>query len=204
MKKAILVMTAVASLFCSSAKAIQVYFDKDEYFSILSAIAEVAIINFEGEAVGPIAGDSWLTEGVLFDQADTGGNMAIGDGGGFNHNIYALEGRDANIDITFPEPIIAFGLGVFSNNQQSPSERIVFYGLNNTILADIEMPWTSPHETVFVGIITDGWVLEKVAFIEDNGDEDYVGIGDVAIAVPEPTTLILFGLGGLVLRRRRA
>ena len=198
---AVLALVNFGLLCPSHGYAGQLYFDRGEF---LSAIVNEVVIDFEDQPLGPIAGDPWLADGILFDQAGVGNNMTIGGGGSANKNIYALGGESADIDITFPNLVAAFGLGIFSNYVQDPSERIIFYTPSDSILANVEMPLTASQGTVFVGYVADAPMISKVAFIEANGDGDYVGIGDVAFMVPEPATLLLLGLGGLALLRKRS
>jgi hypothetical protein len=159
------------------------------------------VIGFENEPPGPVVGDPWVAQGVVFDEAGVGDNMIVGDGGGADNNIYAGGGNYADIEITFPSPVVAFGLGVFSNNVQRVDERIIFYGENDIVLLDVQMPLTGFGSSEFVGYHTDVLIF-RVAFVENDSDSDYVGIGDVALvpSLPDeceepPFTICHFPLG---------
>ena len=91
----------------------------------------------------------------------------MGDGGGANKNIYALDGEDADIDITLSGPVQAFGLGIFSNDRHTTAERIIFFAPDNSIVANVEMPLTSFQGTMFIGFLADAPLVSRVAFVED-------------------------------------
>jgi hypothetical protein len=198
----VLTLCILGPLCPSGGYASQLYFDRSEF---LSALTGTVVIDFEDQLIGPVAGNPWISYGIAFDQSGTGDNMAIGGGGGgANKNIYALGGESADIDITFPGALMAFGLDVFSNQQHRRNEEIVFYDMYGSVLTNMEMPMTTLRGTAFVGYVADAPMISRVAFIEGNGDGDYAGIGDVVFVIPEPGTLLLLTLGGLaVIRRQR-
>lgn len=189
-------------LLCNNGYDGQLYFNRSEF---LSAIENEVVIDFEDEPTGPVGGDPWISYGIVFDEAGVGDNMAIGNGGGANKNIYALGGESADIYITFPGTLTAFGLDVFSNQEHRSSERIIFYDIYDSVLANVEMPQTALQGTAFVGYIADEPMISKVTFIEGNNEGDYAGIGDVALMIPEPASATMFALGAalLVNSRRR-
>ena len=201
--RAMFILGAVilGSSWASLGYADQLYTDRAAF---LAAIVDEVVIDFEAEPLGAVVGDPWLADGIVFDEAGVGDNMTIGGGGGADKNIYAPSSRDADIDITFPNPVLAFGLGVFSNDVQSPGERIIFHGTGGAVLKNVEMPLMPSQGTEFVGYIADAQTIVKVEFIEGNGDGDWAGVGDVAFMVPEPATLALLALGGLALIRKKA
>ena len=196
----VLTLVDIGLLCPSNGYGSQLYYDRDEF---LSAIVNEIVIDFEDQLLGPVIGDPWLENGIVFDEAVIGDNMTIGDGDGADRNIYAFGGEMADIDITFPDGVAAFGLGIFSNDVHDPGERIIFYDLHDSLLANVEMPMTAFQGTAFVGYVADAPMISKVAFIETDGDDDYVGIGDVVFMVPEPGTVLFLGLGCLGLLRRR-
>ncbi len=165
------------ALAFSLASADQIFSDRAAF---IAATAADVIIDFEGLPVGPVIGDPWWAQGVAFDEAGVGDNMALADGNGADFNIYATGGQSANIDISLASDIYAFGLGIFSNQVQNSGERIIFYGASNLILENIEMPATGPGTSEFVGYVADEPIV-LVEFIEDDADGDYVGIGDIAL-----------------------
>jgi hypothetical protein len=160
----------------------QIFTDRTEF---LIATGSDVTIDFESDPIGPVIGDPWLAQGIVFDEAGVGDNMAIADGGGAENIIYALGGQQADIDITLVDGTQAFGLGVFSNDIQDPGERIIFYGLFDEVLANVEMPLTGRQTTEFVGYLADQPIV-RVEFVESDTDADYVGIGDVAFRSEGP------------------
>jgi hypothetical protein len=192
---------AVPGILCHDEGAGQLYSNRSQF---LSALEDEIVIDFEDQPIGNVAGDPWFSYGIAFDESGPGDNMAIGGGGGANKNIYALGGESADIDIAFPAALSAFGLDVFSNHKHGRNERIVFYDRYGSILANVEMPLTAFRGTAFVGYVCDAPIISGVDFIEGNCDGDYAGIGDVALVIPEPGTMLLLGLGvmGLIRRKR--
>jgi hypothetical protein len=188
-------------LHCSPLRATQVFSDRATF---LASISNENVIDFEDVPVAadgsvPVIGDPWLPLGIVFDELGRGDNMAVGGGGGADKNIFALGGPAADIEITLTHPVLAFGLGIFSNNQQSPAERILFYTSDNALIADIEMPLTTASGTSFVGVLADSPSIKRIVFSEDD-DADFVGIGDVAFTpVPEPSTTMLTLSAGLAI-----
>ena len=181
----------------------QRYMDR---LSFYNAVQGETILDFESETLGPIIGDPWLANGIVFDAAGGGDNMALANGGGSDNNIYAMGGEDVDIDITMTSPVLAFGLGIFSNTAHTSSERIIFLSSTDEVLLDYEMPVTGVRESVFIGYVSDTSEISKIMFIEDNNDNDYVGIGDVAFAsviAPEPISSTLFIVGAATLGFRR-
>lgn len=57
------------------------------------------------------------------------------------------------------------------------------------------------YNGIITGILSDGTELNSNFFIYNT--DNYAGTADIYI-IPEPTTLLLLGLGGLVLRKRKA
>ncbi len=159
----------------SFAHAEQVFSDRAAF---LTATSADVVIDFESTPAGPVVGDPWLPQGVAFDEAGVGDNMAVGDGNGADFNIYAAGGQDADIDLTLGSGIYAFGLAIFSNNIQMAGEKIVFYGASDAVLADVEMPLTTFSGSAFVGFIADEPIV-RIAFVESDVDGDWVGIGEV-------------------------
>ena len=163
-------------LAAGHAGADQVYFDRSDF---VTAVGSPTFLDFEDQPVGPIIGDPWLDLGIVFDEAEIGDNMGIGEGGGYDMNIYALGGQDSDIDVSFPtHGASACGIAVFSNDIQDSSERLIFLGEGNTVLANVEMPLTAGTGSEFVGYVADVAIV-RVAFIESDADGDYVGIGEV-------------------------
>ncbi len=123
----------------------------------------------------------------MFDELGVGDNMACFTAVGGNTTVSALGGEEADIEVSFPtNPPAAFGMGVFSNNQQNSSERIIYYGLTDNVLLDMEMPLTPEFDDIFVGYIADEPIARVV--LDDADDGDYMGIGDVVFAVTTVAT----------------
>jgi hypothetical protein len=177
------VTTLVCALMLTAPAAVSA----DEIFSdraaFLAAVEGPVVVDFEGEAAGPVVGDPWLALGVLFDDAEAGDGMAIGIVNGDERILYAAAGEERDIDIVFrPEAAGAFGIEVYSNDVHDPSERIVIYGLEQTVLADLEMPVTESSTTsAFLGYVPDEPIW-RVAFVEAE-DDDYAGIGEVVFTL---------------------
>jgi hypothetical protein len=164
-------------LMTGSAAADEVYTSRADF---INALSTATYVDFEDQSVGPVVGDPWLGLGIVFDEAGVGDNMAIGNGGGVDMNIYAQGGESADIDVSFPaEGPLACGIAVFSNSvQTAPGEQLVFYGEGDVVLVSVGMPVTGPGTSEFVGYTADVPIV-RVAFIENNNDGDYVGIGEV-------------------------
>jgi hypothetical protein len=181
-------------------EAAQLYFDRAAF---VASVSSAVVIDFETAPLGPVVGNPWLSQGIIFGQAGVGNNMSIGDGGGANRNISALGGEQADIEITLSGPVQAFGLGIFSNDRHTTAERIIFFASDNSIVADVEMPLTSLQGISFIGFLADAPLVSRVAFVED-ADGDYAGIGDVVFTpVPEPNsaTFLFASAGALICSR---
>ncbi len=184
-KRFALVISMLSMLLAGAASADQIYTDSAAFEARLVTPIE---IDFEVniKELGPIVGDPWLDLGIVFDRIGSGNNMALHLESGFFH-IYAQGGEAYGIEISFPvSPPTAFGLDVFSNNTHDPSERIIFYGFDRNVLADIEMPGTGTLDTAFVGYIADESIV-RVEF-QDAADLDYVGISRVIFAATTTAT----------------
>ena len=170
-------MVCLVITMAGYAAADEIYSNRADF---INALTSSTYIDFEDQSTGPVVGDPWLSLGIVFDEAGVGGNMGIGDGSGADMNIYARGGESADIDISFPaEAPLACGIAVFSNQvQTAPGERLVFYGDGDVVLATVPMPVTATGSSEFVGYTADVPIV-RVAFIENNVDDDYVGIGEV-------------------------
>ncbi len=164
-------------LMIGSAAADQIYSSRSDF---IDALNTATYVDFEDQSTGPVVGDPWLGLGIVFDEAGVGDNMAIGSGGGVDINIYAQGGESADIDVSFPaQGPLACGIAVFSNSvQTAPGERLVFYGEGDIVLVSVDMPLTASGTSEFVGYTADVPIV-RVAFIENDNDGDYVGIGEV-------------------------
>ena len=164
-------------IMMGSAVADEVYSSRADFINVLDT---ATYIDFEDESIGAVVGDPWLGLGIVFDEAGVGNNMAIGNGGGVDMNIYAQGGESADIEVSFPaQGPLACGVAVFSNSvQTAPGERLVFYGDGDVVLATVPMPVTAPGSIGFVGYTADVPII-RVAVIENNADGDYIGIGEV-------------------------
>jgi hypothetical protein len=103
---------------------------------------------------------------------------------------------DTTIVLHLPSPVFAFG-GDFTSASSSGGLTLEVNGSQHEF--SDEMP--SSIGTGFLGFISTE-AFAAVTLFDASNNESF-GLDNVSFAVPEPITLGLLGLGGLVLRKRR-
>jgi hypothetical protein len=102
-------------------------------------------------------------------------------------------------------PLWAFGADVIDNGANI-GESFEVFGPGDTLLGPAPTPLTPPGmpfpDSRFIGVISND-PIQRIFFDADSSYFDNIGIKDFAFAVPEPGTLSLLALGGLVLFRRK-
>ena len=115
-------------------------------------------------------------------------------------------------------PGLAFGMWIIDSDINTPGDSIVvdFIGENNQSLtyelqAGPVVSGGTETNLVFFGVVIDPQYLARITSVTMNevgGDYDNVSVGAVTFGsqvVPEPATMSLLGIGGVValIRRRR-
>ena len=108
-------------------------------------------------------------------------------------------GKD--FEVTFPERILAFGFDYGDLDQNAASIAFGNTSIDLTLTGDADFD-VSPDDFAFFGVIADDNREIGGAFSSSFGDPaEYDNLGFVL--VPEPASLTLLGLGGLIATRRR-
>jgi hypothetical protein len=155
-----------------------------------------------------ISGDEWLNLGIQFAAIEVGADLVLyndpGSKGEYVSPIHTLDawGDISSILISFSMPVVSFGVYIVGNETGSLTERIIIKDDSGTVLGDYDMPFGGgDSDAFFRGYLTDTPIAE-VHIIEDLDSEGLL-LDNVMYSVPEPATLLLFGLGGLALRMKR-
>jgi len=169
----------------------------------------------------PITGGEWLNLGIQFAEMESGfeDSLILSAKAGMNvpegttGHALATAGLSPGNDqssrlITFSTPVISFGAYVVDNETGGPAaypmERITLKDESGNVLGDFTMPGgvgpAPPIAHDFIGYSSTIPIAE-ILLIEANDGEGAL-LDNVMYTVPEPVTLLLFGLGGLALRRK--
>jgi len=228
-KKYSLIIQVTIFVLCTSPVCVfgVVEFTDEDIFKINTGIPQY-FIDFETDGHGnpvedlpnypDIDGDEWLNLGIQFAEMESGfenslilsakAGMNVSPTGAPGHAL-ATAGMSPGNDrssrlITFSTPVISFGAYVVDNETTSPTERIILKDVGGNVLGDFAMPGGAgpapPIAHDFRGYSSTIPIAE-ILLIEAN-DGEGAFLDNVMYSVPEPATLLLLGLGAVILRRK--
>jgi len=198
---AVLVLLIMLTMWCSFANATAVIFTDRAAFdaatggglsfeSFETPFDRIPSITFSGFSVKEINGGNYIyhtssSPGTI-DGAVTDGNGAI---------FYVDNGDSIGVFFDFQNPIKAIGMDITVNPQ-------------NTLSIDIgagvidTLAFSNANSPKFWGVISDS-VIDSVKFdgVVNLGN---IGFDAVSYGVPEPCTIVMLSLGGLILRRKNS
>lgn len=146
----------------------------------------------------------------------TSGEMLLSPGGvvlgpGPNDNI-----ANDDLELIFDNPVAAFGFDQIMQSADTYNRVFVtVYDSAGAVLLPTQRILTTdtggrgaPGGSDFWGIVSSNTDIKRIVFDEFDYDEfnpdANVGYDTLRYAVPEPCTMLLIGLGGLFLRKRKA
>lgn len=127
------------------------------------------------------------------------GSLSFGtDDASFPHLFMDMGFLQLRADFDTPVSFVSLD---FIGNDSSDTGELLAYDSNDNL---IESALTGPLATNEVGTLTISSVSSNIAYILAGGDSGSSSLGlDNLSYIPEPTTICLLGLGGLVLGRRK-
>ena len=123
------------------------------------------------------------------------------------HGRYGIDDKDDwDLQVLSGTSLFAFAFDLVGNDNNA-DESFNVYGPDGSLLGSVIPPWdgsymSNPQGTNFLGVIADS-PIARLYFNEDLSTDE-IAIANLRFATPEPTTLLLLALGGLILRRRKS
>lgn len=218
------VLTAV--VVAQSSAAVTVYFDptvgaafqEAQESAFLAATPPLTKIDFDDQVGGAqLTGNEYAGQGITFSQPGGYGLEALADGPNFVPRsleiaLFPYEGLEIDerlqADLTTPQQ--AVGMWIIDNELVPPTggEDIRFYDSSDNLIYSTTLPSvgavsTDENGNFFIGVVSDD-PIAKIVMNEGIGEQypENVGWDDVYFGVPEPSALLLLGLGAVLLRRR--
>lgn len=163
------------------------------------------VVDFES----PVPGDITITGGSTTNNSGCGALCGFNTtpGGAYFRLVYG-----GSVTFSFTNPVDAFGFYVNGLQTDLVPQQTIVYVDGSSVTRTIDMPPATGGGGAFVGFIDFGQMISSVTF---NATNDVLGFDDLRYgrsannpaSVPEPGTLVLFGLGlagiGVAVKRRR-
>lgn len=205
----VIVLIAILSFVTSAKAALSFYTDRSAWESAVSG--DIVIEDFESATA------HFLTEGVnhaglidieMLNLPEVNKWNAIDDGSG----LWNIDGTHFYQGACYPPypgaatiVHLPFSVGAFGGDFKSTYSSSGLMLEVNGLLYEFSVSMLSNGGTGFLGFISTDLFSNVTLFtLEDDlyyGES--FGLDNVSFAVPEPTTMVLLGLGGLMLRKRR-
>ncbi len=191
-------VTSLAQMVNSTAKAGQ--------FNAVAGSLNMQTVDFES----PLSTDVTITGGTTTNDSGCGALCGFNTtpGGAYFRSVFG-----GSVTFSFANPVDAFGFYVNGLQTDQVSQQTIVYVDGSSVTQTINMPPATGGGGAFVGFIDFGQLISSVTF---NATNDILGFDDLRfgrsannpVGVPEPGTLVLFGLGilgiGVAVKRRRS
>ena len=164
-----------------------------------------------------ISGNEWANEGIYFQPYHSSDSLMVFKdnanwtpaSGSYGLYIYN-DPHESSYVINFSTPVRSFGMMLCDSEFTSPYEKIILYNANEQILGTFDFPAygsvrSGPEANYFRGYLSNDGIAKIVileAPLESEGDREGVPLDDIIFTVPEPATLLLLGLGWVILKRK--